>query len=540
MKHRDCAMRSMQRESASVATEHTPTRSRVLVKLFDHQSLLHERQSGSFVAHIRTMLRSAIRCGGRAPTRGPCSGCRMLGRHRPDEPATLAMVRLPWTQSMSPLTSLTNDAMLDRLQHAAFGYFLAYTNVRNGLVADTSRPGSPASIAVIGFALSCYPVAVERGWLPRCDAIQRSVAALRFFHDSDQSGSPTATGYKGFYYHFLDMRSGARMWQSELSMIDTALLIAGVLAARMYFSGNSDEEVELRALADALYLRVDWHWSQGGEDTIRQGWKPESGYLHYGWEGYSEAIVLYALAMGSPTHPITGGCYKGWTATYQWENLYDHDYLYAGPLFIHHFSHAWIDFRGIRDRFMRQVRSDYFRNSVNAVRIQREYARRNPHEFAGYAENCWGLSACDGPGYTRPARPDDPRRLFGYAARGVPFGPDDGTLSAPSVLASLPFAPDAVLGSIRHMLERYPEILSAGRLASSFNPSLATAGGPAWVSAGHYGLDQGIALMMIENYRSGSIWRRMRSCPWLARGLHRAGFRGGWLPEDSDHRAEPG
>ncbi|WP_305804831.1 glucoamylase family protein [Stenotrophomonas sp. YIM B06876] len=448
------------------------------------------------------------------------------------------MVRLPWTQLMSPLTSLTNDAMLDRLQHAAFDYFLLNVNPLNGLVADTSRPGSPASIAVVGFALSAYPVAVERGWIERRDAVQRSVAVLRFFHDSDQSGSATATGYKGFYYHFLDMHSGTRMWQSELSMIDTALLMGGVLAARMYFSAPGVEETELRALAEALYTRVDWCWSQGGDDTIRQGWKPESGYLHYGWEGYSEAILLYALAMGSPTHPITGSCYKGWTATYQWENLYGYDYLYAGPLFIHQFSHAWIDFRGIRDRFMRQVRSDYFHNSVNAVQIQREYARRNPYEFAGYNQHCWGLSACDGPSDAQPSRPQVPRRRFGYAARGVPYGPDDGTLSAPSMLASLPFAPDAVLDSIRYLLQHYPEVLTQGRLASSFNPSLAAASGPAWVSAGHYGLDQGIVLMMIENYRSGSIWQRMRDCPWLARGLQRAGFRGGWLPDSPDPAPE--
>ncbi|MGV8960154.1 MAG: glucoamylase family protein [Stenotrophomonas sp.] len=440
---------------------------------------------------------------------------------------------------MSPLTSLTNDAMLDRLQRAAFDYFRVNTNALNGLVADTSRPGSPASIAVVGFALSCYPVAVERGWIERRDALQRSVAALRFFHDSDQSGSATATGFKGFYYHFLDMHSGTRMWRSELSMIDTALLIAGVLAARMYFSAASEEETELRELADALYARVDWRWSQGGDDTIRQGWKPESGYLHYGWEGYSEAILLYALAMGSPTHPITGSCYKGWTATYQWENLYEYDYLYAGPLFIHHFSHAWIDFRGIRDRFMRQVRSDYFQNSVNAVQIQREYARRNPHGFAGYSEHCWGLSACDGPSDAQPGLPPAPRRLFGYAARGVPYGPDDGTLCAPSMLASLPFAPEAVFDSLRHLLQHYPEVLTQDRLASSFNPSLAADGGPAWVSAGHYGLDQGIVLMMIENYRSGSIWQRMRACPWLSRGLQRAGFRGGWLPDYPDHTTEP-
>ncbi|EQD79148.1 hypothetical protein B1A_01889, partial [mine drainage metagenome] len=258
---------------------------------------------------------------------------------------------------MTPIPPLTDEALLDQLQQAAFDYFPQTVNPLNGLVADTSRDNSPVSIAVVGFALSSYPVAVERGWMKRADAVQRSLAALRFFRDSDQSGSPTATGFKGFYYHFLDIRTGARVWQSELSMIDTALLIAGVLTASLYFTADTTDETELRELADFLYRRIDWRWAQDDGDTIRQGWKPECGFLHYGWEGYSEAILLYVLAMGSPTHPIVGDCYQAWAATYQWENLYDRDYLYAGPLFVHHFSHAWIDLRGIRDSFMREKHS---------------------------------------------------------------------------------------------------------------------------------------------------------------------------------------
>jgi hypothetical protein len=424
---------------------------------------------------------------------------------------------------------LTDDELLDEFQRAAFGYFREEVNPANGLVADTSREASPVSIAVVGFALSAYPVAVERGWMARAEAVDLSLAALRFFRDSDQSGSPEATGYKGFYYHFLDIHSGARVWRSELSMIDTALLIAGALTASMYFTANSAAEIELRALVDALYERIDWHWAQGGYDTVRQGWKPECGFLHYGWEGYSEAIVLYALALGSPTHPLEGGCYESWTATYQWENLYGYDFLYAGPLFIHQFSHAWIDLRGIRDRFMREKRCDYFENSRRATCVQREYARRNPNGFLGYDEDCWGLSACDGPTDERLDVSNEPRRLFGYAARGVPYGPDDGTLAGWAALASLPFAPDSALRAARNMSARYPEMLPGRRYASSFNPSLAGAGQRAWVSVGHYGLDQGIVLMMIENHRTELIWRLMRSCPPIATGLRRAGFRGGWL-----------
>lgn len=435
------------------------------------------------------------------------------------------------------LCTLADDALLERLQRAAFGYFVETMNPANGLVPDTSRENSPVSIAVVGFALSVYPAAVERGWMDRGEAVQRCLLALRFFHASDQSGSPTATGFKGFYYHFLDIHTGTRVWQSELSMIDSALLIAGMLTAAAYFQADNTAEAELRALADMLYRRVDWRWSQDDSGTIRQGWKPECGYLHYGWEGYSEAIVLYALAMGSPTHPVSPECYAGWEATYQWENLYNQDFLYAGPLFVHHFSHAWVDLRGIRDAFMRQKRSDYFENTRRAVNVQRRYTQLNPNEFVGYDRNCWGLSACDGPTDEQPNINNEPRRLFGYAARGVPYGPDDGTLSPPSVLASVPFAPELALGALRNMLLRYPEILTNDRLATSFNASVCDARGRPWVSPGHYGLDQGIVFMMIENHRSGSIWRWLRGCAPLVDGLRKAGFAGGWLDQPMQEAA---
>ena len=429
------------------------------------------------------------------------------------------------TQASEP----PDDALLDRLQRAAFEYFPQAINPANGLVADNSRANSPVSIAVVGFALSSYPVAVERGWLPRLEAVQRSLAALRFFRDSDQSGGPESTGYKGFYYHFLDFHTGARVWRSELSMIDTALLIAGALTASMYFDSKTAEEIELRKIVEILFRRIDWQWAQDGGETLRQGWKPECGFLHYGWEGYNEAIVLYVLALASPTHPLEGHCYHAWTATYQWENVYGYDFLYGGPLFMHQFSHAWIDFRGIRDPFMREKRCDYFENSRRATLVQREYAQRNPNEFGGYDEHCWGLTACDGPSDELPDVAGESRRLFGYAARGVPYGPDDGTIAGWAALASLPFTPDVALDAVRHMHLRYPETLPESRYASSFNPGLASVDHRAWVSQGNFGLDQGIVVMMIENYRTGLIWRLMRDCPHIRAGLRQAGFRGGWL-----------
>ena len=423
--------------------------------------------------------------------------------------------------------ALSNDA-LDTIQRAAFMYFVETTNPVNGLIADTSRDGSPCSIAVAGFALSVFPVAVERGWIERKDAVERCLAMLRFFRESDQSGAPNATGYKGFYYHFLDIATGCRVWQSELSMIDTALLIAGALTAASYFIDNTADEAELRNTVDLLYRRVDWQWAQDERGVIKQGWKPESGFLNYVWQGYNEAIILYVLALGSPTHPLEENDYEAWTVTYQWENLYGYDFLYAGPLFIHQFSHAWIDLRGIRDRFMREKCCDYFENSRRAVLIQQEYAERNPGEFAGYGEYCWGLTACDGPGEEMLIPDRAGRHIFGYAARGVPYGPDDGTLSGSAALASLPFAPEIVLRTAGFMLQQYPEMFRE-RYAGSFNPGLVRSDGRIWVSAGHYGLDQGIVVMMIENYRSELIWRLMRSCSYIQTGLRRAGFDGGWL-----------
>ncbi|MEO8461321.1 MAG: glucoamylase family protein [Dokdonella sp.] len=433
----------------------------------------------------------------------------------------------------TPIHSLPDALLLDRLQRGAFAYFARFVNPANGLVADTSRNGSPVSIAVVGFALSSYPIGVEHGWMARADALRLTLAALRFFRDSDQSGTAQSTGRKGFYFHFLDIHTGLRVWQSELSMIDTALLIGGVLMAACYFDADTAEEVELREIADALYRRIDWLWAQDGGDTIKQGWKPESGFLHYGWEGYSEAILLYVLAMGSPTHPVMGDCYEAWTATYQWENLYDIDFLYAGPLFVHQFSHAWIDLRGIQDSFMRCKRCDYFENSRRAVAIQREYAQRNPSDFVGYDENCWGLTACDGPSDNLPGVDGEPRQLFGYAARGVPYGPDDGTLGASAVLASLPLAPVVVLGTVRNLLKLYPAILTEDRLASSFNPSITESDDRMWISRGHYGLDQGIVALMLENQRSGLIWKLMRKCSYVVDGLRAAGFRGGLLAHPS-------
>lgn len=434
----------------------------------------------------------------------------------------------PVNRAQSP-QSPSDDALLEQLQRAAFAYFQTAYNPTNGLVADTNHEGAPCSIAVIGFALSVYPVGVERGWMERADAVQRTLVTLRFLMASDQSGSARATGYRGFYFHFLDMHSGTRVWHSEVSLIDTGFLIAGVLTAAAYFDADEPDESELRRLADALYCRVDWCWAQREGGAVTHGWKPECGFLNYGWEGYSEAILLYALGLGSPTHRLTDESFSAWTVTYQWENLYGYEFLYAGPLFIHQFSHAWIDFRGIRDAFMREKNCDYFENSRRATYVQREYAIRNPGSFVDYGANCWGLSAGDGPQASARRIAGRCQTFYGYAARGVPYGPDDGTLCGSSTLSSLVFAPELVLPALRALwLRSNGDHVSFVR-ASGFNPTLAESGPNGWISEGEFGLDQGMIVLMIENHRSGLPWRLGRANPFVRTGLRRAGFKGGWL-----------
>jgi hypothetical protein len=428
---------------------------------------------------------------------------------------------------MSEFEQLSDEVLVARLQRAAFSYFVEYANADTGLVADTSRQGSPCSIAVVGFALSCYPIAVRNGWLTRADAATRVLKSLRFFSQSTQSNAPDATGYKGFYYHFIDMQTGNRVWQCELSLIDTALLIAGVLVAGCYFDGGGDES-EIRELADALYRRVDWRWAQDGTPGVSQGWKPECGFLHYGWEGYNEATLLYVLGLGSPTFPFTPDGYVTWELTFQWENLLGRDVLYSGPLFTHLFSHAWLDFRGIRDAFMREKASDYFENTKAAIAIHREYGERNPYGFKAYSRDFWGVTAGDGPTNEEIRQNGRDRRFFGYMSRGVPTGPDDGTIAPWAMLATLPFAAEAALAGTRRLLEMYPQVCRQDRFSSGFNPTLLN-DADGWLSAGWYGLDQGLLVMMIENHRTGLIWEIMRHCRYVRDGLNRAGFEGGWL-----------
>lgn len=417
------------------------------------------------------------------------------------------------------------------LQRHAFRYFLRECNLENGLVADHSLPESPASIASVGFALAALPVGVERGWMTRNDAARRTLAALRFFWKSDQGGGRHGTGYKGFYYHFLDMTTGRRAGSCEVSTVDTGILLAGMLAAAAYFDGDAAEEQEIRSLTNAIYRRVDWIWACNGGATLTHGWTPEGGFLPYRWEGYDEAALLYILGLGSPTYSLPPESYTAWTSTHLWSRSYGFEYIYGGPLFIHQYSHLWLDFRDIQDAFTRERGIDYFENSRRATYVQQEYAIRNPMEFKGYGEHFWGITASDGPGWTSRTINNFERTFYGYAARGVPYGPDDGTVAPWAVVASLPFAPEIVLPTIENFQEVYPQVTGKYCLRCSFNLSYPDVdnGTKGWTSSYHYGINLGPVVLMCENYRSGMLWRLMRKCRYITRGLRKAGFAGGWL-----------
>ena len=421
--------------------------------------------------------------------------------------------------------------LLRTLQQDSFNYFLHKTNPVNGLVPDKSREGWPASIAAVGLGLATYPVAVERGFIARKDAVQRTLATLRFFAHAPHGPEADATGYKGFYYHFLDMNSGRRAWRSELSSVDSAFLLAGMLAAAAYFHQETAAEDEIRRLADALYRKADWQWMQNGASAVSHGWTPEKGFLRYRWHGYDEAMILYLLGLGSPTHPLPLESYRAWVSTYKWKKIYGQEFLYAGPLFIHQLSHVWIDFRDIRDGFMRQHDLDYFENSRRATWVQQQYAIRNPRGFEHYDECCWGITASDGPGPKTLTVNGVKRAFHDYTARGVPFGFDDGTLAPWAVVASLPFAPEIVLPTIRNYERMH--LQEAGRFGykASFNPTFPVEPKHehGWVSPYHFGINQGPIVLMIENHCTGLLWSLMRQCPYLVTGLRRAGFTGGWL-----------
>jgi hypothetical protein len=437
----------------------------------------------------------------------------------------------------------TFDPFLEDLQRRTFDFFWETTNPANGLVPDRWPTPSFSSIAAVGFGLTAYPVGVERGYISREEARDRTLATLRFLWTAPQGPQPAdVAGHRGFFYHFLDMETGLRHQTTELSSIDTALLMLGVLCAQVYFDGAEPEEAEIRALADSLYRRVEWTWMQPRAPLIAMAWRPERGLSPHDYRGYNEAMLLYVLALGSPTHPIDESAWQAFTSTYEWADFYGQEHVNFAPLFGHQYSHVWIDFRGIQDAYMRERGIDYFENSRRATLAQRAYAIDNPMGWKGYGEEGWGLTASDGPlGATLEVNGEE-RTFRRYWARGAAAGDirDDGTLAPTAAGGSIPFAPEVAIPALRAMRDRYGEHLyQRYGFLDSFNPTLGDVEftpergtrvpGVGWFNPDYLGIDQGAIVLMLENYRSGFVWELMKRSPYVVRGLCRAGFTGGWL-----------
>jgi hypothetical protein len=437
------------------------------------------------------------------------------------------------------------EAFLDTLQQRTFQWFWDTTDPRTGLTPDRWPTRTFSSVAAIGFALTAYPIGVERRYVTRDEAAERTLSTLRFLWQLPQGEAATGvSGYKGFFYHFLDYERGHRFQSVELSTIDTTLLLGGVLFCQSYFTSGTSVEVSIRAYSDSLYRRVDWAWARNRPPAVNMGWKPGEGFLQSDWRGYNEAMILYVLALGSPTFPVEPAAWDEWTKSYQWADFYGQQHVNFAPLFGHQYSHIWVDFRGIRDAYMRSRGIDYFENARRATISQRAYALTNPQRWVGYGANEWGLTASDGPRDQRATVEGVDRVFHTYWARGVAAGEihDDGTIAPTAVGGSVPFAPEITIPALIAMREKYGDRLftkygfldafNATFPRSSLTPQTGTVvPGVAWFDVDYLGIDQGPIIAMIENHRSGLVWRVMRTNPYIKTGLKRAGFTGGWLDQ---------
>jgi hypothetical protein len=442
------------------------------------------------------------------------------------------------------------EAFLADLERRTFDFFWETTDPATGLVPDRWPSNPFSSVAAIGFGLTAYPVGAERGYVTREEARDRVLATLRFLAAAPQGPEPAGVaGHRGFFYHFLEPETGLRFETVELSTIDTALLMAGVLFVQAYFDRDDPAEAEVRELADALYRRVEWTYFVRDEIGVTMAWRPEPDRL-FGpahWRGYDESMLLHVLALGSPTHPVGPEIWERYTATYRWGEYHGQEHLQFAPLFGHQYSHIWIDFRGIQDAYMRGRGIDYFENSRRATLAQRAYAVANPGGWRGYGADVWGLTACDGPLDATLEMGRRRRTFHTYWARGAAAGDvrDDGTIAPTAAGGSIAFAPEVVIPALEAMRARYGEHLYRRYgFVDAFNPTLdqpvatshgAVVPGVGWFDDEYLGIDQGPIVLMVENHRSALVWETMKESPPIVRGLCRAGFRGGWL----EGRCEP-
>jgi len=418
-----------------------------------------------------------------------------------------------------------DEKLLDSIQYYAFKYFIDEGHKEWGIVKDRAASWAPSSIAASGFGIPALAVGIEREWISREEAAKITLKMLDFYYNSNQSADTNAVGYKGFYYHFHRMGSGTRAWNCELSSIDSGLLFMGVIFARNYFTNDDEIEKEIVRLSDAILGRLDWSIftmdkNSKHPNTISMGWKPEEGPINWGWHGYNEGLFLYILAAGTGMNNIEAS-YDAWLSTYKWIEPYKGlSHVAFPPLFGHQFSHAFIDFRGLTDKYIKAKGIDYFENSRRATLVQREYAIENPYGWTGYDSLCWGITASDGPGETFNF---GDKKFHAYAGRGTSGKEynyfDDGTIAPYASLSSIPFAPEIVIPTIRSMIDKNGKgIWGRYGFYDSFNNTVN------WVNNDFIGIDQGIMLLMIENFRTGLIWDYVMKDPVIQSGLDKLGF----------------
>jgi hypothetical protein len=438
--------------------------------------------------------------------------------------------------------AMGDEALLDDVERRGFHYFWDLADPKTHLIPDRAPTPSFSSIAAVGFGLTAYGIGAERGYVTREAAAQRTLATLRALLAMKQGPEPGGvSGYKGFFYHFLDMHNGQRFETVELSTVDTSLLIAGALFCQSYFDRDNPAETSIRSAAEELYERIDWPWEQARPPAISMGWTPEEGFHTYDWKGYNEAMIVVILALGSPTHPVDASAWDQYSKSDRWNTFYGQWHVVFAPLFGHQYSHVWIDFRGIQDATMRAHGIDYFENSRRATLAQHAYAVDNPMRWRDYGQSIWGLSACDGPMDATVAIEGRPRTFHSYTARGATAGDirDDGTIAPTAAVSSIAFTPELSIPAIREMSRRYgPNLYSTYGFLDAFNPTLRSAEqlkhgrvvpSLGWFDIDYLGIDEGPIVAMIENHRSGLVWTTMRKNPHIVRGLKRAGFTGGWL-----------
>ncbi len=433
-------------------------------------------------------------------------------------------------------------ALLDDVERRSFHYFWDLADPNTHLIPDRAPTPSFSSIAAVGFGLTAYGIGAERGYVTRTSAAQRTLATLQSMLAMKQGPDPRGvSGYKGLFYHFLDMKSGERFETVELSTVDTALLVAGALFAQSYFDRDDPTEKAIRDDAEQLYGRIDWTWEQVRPPAISMGWTPEQGFHTYDWRGLNEAMIVVLLALGSPTHPVDPSAWAEYHKTDRWDTFYGQPHFTFPPLFGHQYTQVWIDMRGIQDPVIKVHGIDWFENSRRATQAQHAYAIDNPGKWRDYGENIWGLSACDGPMDATVTIDGRPRTFHSYWGRGADAGDvrDDGTIAPTAAASSIAFAPELAIPAISEMTHRYGDNLySTYGFLDAFDPTLRTTEqlkhgrvvpDQGWFDVDYLGIDEGPIVAMIENYRSELVWKVMRKNVHVIAGLKRAGFTGGWL-----------